>query len=200
MIQAATGHDPAQERRERYLQQSVLLEDVVAEFVERVLKVQQRRWAATKAIMNDKLVRRWRGRPISQVRKFDILKMLDQEMDAGHGRMANRTLQISRQFFYWAIERGYLDHDPTAGIDRPAKERTRDRVLSDDEIYTIWLASSHLGHPFGTIVKLLMLLGQRRAEVAEMRWSELDVEAKDWTIPSHRTKNRRPHDVPFLLL
>lgn len=147
--------------------------------------------------MKDKLIRRWKGRSIGQIRKSDVLRMLDREMDAGHGRMANRTLQISRQFFSWAIERGYLDHDPTAGINRPAKERTRDRVLSNDELTAIWRASGKLGHPFGTVVKQLLLLGQRRGEVADMRWSELDLGTKIWTIPSCRTKNGRPHDVPL---
>ena len=142
LIDAAAGNDPAIAKREQRRQRSDLVEDVVVEFVERVLKVQQRRWAATEAIMNDKLVRRWKRRPIGQSRKSDVLKMLDREMDAGHGRMANRTLQISRQFFSWAIERGYLDHDPTAGVNRPAKERTRDRVLSGTEISAIWQASS----------------------------------------------------------
>ena len=197
MIDAAAGNDPALAKRERRLERSDFVEDVVAEFVERVLKVQQRRWAATEAIMNDKLIRRWKGRPIGQIRKSDVLKMLDREMDAGHGRMANRTLQISRQFFSWAMERGYLDYDPTVGINRPAKERARDRVLSSAELSVIWQASSQLGNPFGTIVKLLLLLGQRRAEVADMRWSELNLEMKVWTIPSSRTKNGRPHDVPL---
>lgn len=67
-----------------------------------------------------------------------------------------------------------------------------ERVLSSIEISAIWQASSQLGYPFGTIVKLLLLLGQRRAEVADMRWSELDFEQKVWMIPvaARRTRVR----------
>ena len=76
------------------------------------------------------------------------------------------------------------------------EERSRDRVLSSAELSEVWQACEGLGE-FGTIVRLLMLTGQRREEVAGMRWSELDLGKGLWSLPAERTKNRRPHDVPL---
>lgn len=163
----------------------------------RLLKSRQKRWQATEAIVNNKLVKPWRGRPIGHIGKTDVLRLLDREMDAGRTRTANQTLKLCRQLLRWAIQRGYIEQDPTSGIERPAKERSRDRVLSDSELAVVWQAAGRLGYPFGSMFRLLMLLGQRRAEVAEMRWSELDIDRMLWMIPGERTKNGRPHDVPL---
>jgi integrase len=61
----------------------------------------------------------------------------------------------------------------------------------------IWQAAEKIGAPFGTLVKLLILLGQRRDETAGMRWSEIDLGARLWTITKERTKNNQPHAVPL---
>src|SRR5262249_55474530 len=54
-----------------------------------------------------------------------------------------------------------------------------------------------VGYPFGDLAKLLLLTGQRRTEVAGMRWSEIDCEKREWHIPATRTKNAQPHLVPL---
>jgi integrase len=70
-------------------------------------------------------------------------------------------------------------------------------VLSDDEIRAVWAAFDDTGWPFGPLAHLLLLTGQRLSEVAEARWSEIDLEAKTWKIPKERTKNDRAHEVPL---
>jgi integrase len=70
-------------------------------------------------------------------------------------------------------------------------------VLSDDELCVVWQAADKLGGPFGALVKFLILTGQRRDEAAGMRWSELDLDSRLWTIGKERTKNGRTHDVPL---
>jgi integrase len=70
-------------------------------------------------------------------------------------------------------------------------------VLTDDELRTIWHACDKIGWPFGPMVKLLMLTAQRRDEVAEMRWSEIDIDAKTWTLARERVKNDQAHVVPL---
>jgi integrase len=78
---------------------------------------------------------------------------------------------------------------------RHAPPVSRDRVLSDAELSDIWNACAD--DDFGNIVKLLILTGQRREEVAGMSWSELHLEKALWSLPAGRTKNHRPHDVPL---
>src|SRR5262249_43263494 len=70
-------------------------------------------------------------------------------------------------------------------------------VLSDPELTAIWHAAAAMPLPFGAIIKLLMLTGQRVQEVAGLRWSELSADLSTWTIPAARTKNNVPHVVPL---
>ena len=71
----------------------------------------------------------------------------------------------------------------------------RERVLSDDEIGEVWRAA--VSAPYGTIIRLLILTGQRRGEVAGMTWGELSDDLSTWTIPGERTKNGAVHMVPL---
>jgi integrase len=73
----------------------------------------------------------------------------------------------------------------------------RERVLSDEEIAAIWRATGDAAVPYGQIVRLLVLTGQRRGEVAGMTWAELDDDLSTWTLPGSRTKNGAQHVVPL---
>jgi integrase len=61
----------------------------------------------------------------------------------------------------------------------------------------VWKAAEGLGWPFGPAIKLMLLTGQRRGEISGMRWDEIDLDAKTWTLPAARTKNSREHVVPL---
>jgi integrase len=92
------------------------------------------------------------------------------------------------------MTQGLIDHNPVIGtLKNP--ERSRDRVLAPAELRIIWnsLADDH----FGAIVKLLMLTGQRAAEVSELRWSEVDLDKNIILLPAQRTKNGRAHQLPM---
>ena len=104
-----------------------------------------------------------------------MVRLLDAIVAAGAEIGANRTLAYLRALFNWAVKRGRLPSSPVLGVDAPSKERTRDRVLSDDELRWLWRACEKIDWPFGPFVKLLLLTGQRRDEVATLRWSELDL-------------------------
>ena len=73
----------------------------------------------------------------------------------------------------------------------------RERVLSDTEIAEIWRAAGDAASPYGTIIRLLILTGQRRGEVAGMTWSEISEDLTTWTLPGERTKNGAAHSVPL---
>lgn len=68
-------------------------------------------------------------------------------------------------------------------------------MLTDPEITQLWHGCSAVGHPFGPLIKLLLLTGQRRSEVAGMTWGELDIERRVWHLPGSRTKNSHPNDI-----
>jgi integrase len=93
------------------------------------------------------------------------------------------------------MREGLSDGNPVIGTNRAADERSRDRVLSDEELARIWHACG--SDDYGRIVRLLILTGQRRHEVGGVSSSELNFARAVWSIPSDRTKNGRPHEVPL---
>jgi integrase len=107
---------------------------------------------------------------------------------------ANRARTSLSAFFTWAIKRGLHDHNPVIGTET-RKEKTRDRVLTDSELATVWKAVS--SSDYGDIVRLLMLTGQRASEISDLRWDEIDFDNGLISLPSERTKNKRPHQIPM---
>ena len=140
---------------------------------------------------------RWNDRPIREIGKREVLEAIDAIVDRGTGTQANRTLSHVRKLFNWALERDIVTISPCAGLKAPAGENSRDRVLSDDEIRWLWKACEAQAFPFGPLVRLLLLTGQRRGEVAGIRAGELSFRNQMWSLPKERTKNGEAHDVPL---
>jgi integrase len=134
-------------------------------------------------------------RRLDSIKKSDVLKIIDGIRDGGAEVQANRVLAFLRRFFNWCLERDYLNQNPTAGIAKPTKEVARDRVLSPDEIARVLSAARKLGYPFGPFVEMLILTGQRRDEVAGMRWDEVNKAENVWVLPASRSKNGKAHTV-----
>jgi integrase len=99
--------------------------------------------------------------------------------------------------FTWLQQQRRVEKNPCTGVHRPGEIQPRDRVLSDAEITKFWKATGTVRPPFGQALKLLLLTGCRRNEVAGMRREELSADLAMWTIPGTRTKNRKPHIVPL---
>jgi len=179
-----------------------LVEEVVDAFIRRYAKPNQKSWAETKRILDREVVNRpegkgWRGRHLAEIGRADVHELLDGVVDRGSPVMANRVLAALRKMCAWSVDRGIIAASPCTGIKAPTAERSRDRVLNDDELRGVWTACDGIGWPFRDLVKLLLLTGQRRDEVGKMRWSELDLDARTWTLPRERAKNGVAHAVPL---
>jgi integrase len=109
---------------------------------------------------------------------------------------ANRTLEVVRNLFNWALDEELVEYNPAQRI-KPNPETPVERVLSDDELRVVWQRADEVGYPFGPLVKLLLLTGQRLRETAGMRWQDVDLDNATWTIPSSRSKSGREHIVPL---
>jgi integrase len=124
---------------------------------------------------------------IDALRRGDVIKLLDKvERDNGPV-MADRTLAIIRKVLGWHAVRDENYRSPIIrGMARtkPA-QLARSRILTDDELRSVWAAASAPG-PFPALVKFLLLTGARRNEAARMTWSEVD--GADWTLPAARNK------------
>jgi integrase len=108
---------------------------------------------------------------------------------------ANRLLAQLRKIFNWALDEELITSSPVTRLTPPAPERERDRVLSADEVVLLWSQFDGLSYPFGPLFQLLLTTGQRRGEVARMRWSEVDGDV--WHIPNDRAKSGQGHAVPL---
>ena len=111
--------------------------------------------------------------------------------------MTGRTAAYGRAAFAWAVKRGALHHNPFADLPVANSVGKRERILSDQELADVWRATSEVSAPYGTIVRLLILTGQRRGEVAGITWAELSDDLTTWTLPGERTKNGVTHTVPL---
>ena len=140
---------------------------------------------------------RWRGRRLREIARTDVRDLLDDLEDAGTRAQAKQCFAAVRQLFNWCVERELLSASPCAGVKAPTGAGSRERVLGDDELYEVWEAAGVLAWPFGDMTKLLILTGARRDEVAEMRWTEVDLGKELWTLPRERAKNDMTHEVPL---
>jgi integrase len=78
-----------------------------------------------------------------------------------------------------------------------AREVSRERVLSDDELCLVWRCCEVLGWPFGDLFQLLILTAQRLGEVSTMLWRDLDLDKAIWTLPGAIAKNGEANEVPL---
>lgn len=127
--------------------------------------------------------------------------MVARALDVGTPVMAARTMTYGRACYGWAIKnkKGSVTTNPFTGHDVAAVVQ-RERVLDDAELADVWRASLNDTGVFGPIVRLLILTGQRREEVAGMAWGELAPDLSAWTLPAARAKNKAAHIVPLSAL
>jgi integrase len=205
VIAAAKGGNdlPEQERQRAALALAArkhTVANVAQEFVRRRLREKGRApsyVAAVERMFNDHVLPRWRDRDIHSITRGDVVALLDAIADDGYPILANRTLAAVRAMFNWAINRGILESSPAHRLDRPGEERQRDRTLSADEIGALWPQFVAAGYPFGKFFQMTLATGQRREEVARMRWADIDLEGRTWNLSSEQTKARRAHIVPL---
>ena len=194
------GVDPAEEKqaqREMRTPETDTFGAVALDYVERHHGKNSRKstYLEAKRDIERNVLPKWRNRPIASISRRDVLDLIDGIIARGAEVQANRTLARLRALFNWAIEKDRVAVSPVARMKLPTQEHARDRVLSDDELRWLWRACDQVGWPFGPLVKLLLLTAQRRDEVAGMEWSEIDLLKRVWTIPRHKAKNDRVHEV-----
>jgi integrase len=137
----------------------------------------------------------WANRSIHEITKRDVIDVVSAIEQRGAPVAANKALKAIKTFLRWCVGRAVLDRSPADGVPLPTKEVARDRVLSDDELVRIIMAARQISGPYGAIVELLALTGQRREEVARCTWDEIDIASQTWRLSSERTKNAKVHEV-----
>jgi integrase len=189
------GRDPAAEKREakrRVVADRV--EDLLETFIAQRLS-QNRSIRQISRLLRREMGRPWSSRSIHDITKRDVVEVISGIEQRGAPAAANKALKSIKTFLRWCVGRAILDQSPAEGVPLPGKEVARDRVLSDSELAKVILAARGMGGPFSGIVEFLALTGQRSEEVARLKWEELDLAHRIWTLPKSRTKNSKEHVV-----
>ena len=181
----------AQREAERKSAAEKSVDDVLAKYEQ--LKLSNLRTGAERMRELRKALSEVLDQPISELSRATLQDAIDTKAEAGRLVYANRIRAYLRAFTKWAYGREYLQEDVGQRIDAATKEAPRDRVLSLDEVRAIYHASFELGPIWGAIVRLLILTGQRRSEIAKLQWSAVDLEGERLVIAGSETKNGKPH-------
>jgi integrase len=216
----AAGDDPAtlaeakrkaKEEAERAHKASTFAA-VAEEFIKRhAAKLRSARM--TEGVIRRELIPVWGERPVGEITRRDVIALGEAILDRGGERSkpgsrrkaggpyaARHALAAARGLFTWAISRDLIERSPFDRLKTAAihgAPEARDRVLSDDELRAVWRAAEATFYPYGPLVRLLLLTGQRRDEIAGARWSEIDLDAGLLTIPAERMKGKVAHTVPL---
>ena len=195
LTHARVGRDIVGEKRAAKAKRPVTMGELVPKYLrDRQAEFRQ----ATYVEASRYLERYWRplhAQAIEAVQRRDIVAVID-DLAAEHGKVtADRGRTALSAFFAWAIDRGYLDLNPVQHIQRRAQGGGRTRVLSEPELAIVWKACGD--DDYGRIVRLLILSGQRKTEIGDLSWPEVDLEKRQIDLPPERTRNARAHLVPL---
>jgi integrase len=149
------------------------LSQMISLFIEIYAKPKNRGWKAVQATF--KKFSSLNDMPIGHVTRADVVKVLDSIAANGTPIAANRAMSAIKKLFAWSLDRGAIPVHPLVGLRKPGIERSRDRILTDEELNLFWRAAEELGFPFGPAFQLMALTGQRRGEVAGMQWSQISL-------------------------
>ena len=201
--EVADGRDPAVERKKEEARAKVArastVDALLDTFLDRHVRKNLRSAGEVERVFGKYVRPRMGDKSIYDLRRRDIVEMLDGIEDDNGPVMADRTLAHLRKAFKWQAARDDTFLPPiVSGMARTKPtERARKRVLTDDEVRALWAALdiAVVPAPFPTLVRLLLLTAQRRDEVAGMRWEEID--GSNWIIPAERRKKGAANTVPL---
>jgi integrase len=197
LVDAATGNDPAAAKIEQraaptFRELAVLYLDKHAP--------QKRSAREDRRIIERELLPHWRAALAHDIRRADVIALLDGIASRPAPIMANRTLALVRKLFNFGIQRALVESNPCTLLSPPGTERRRERVLSEEEIRGLWRALDN--EPSARLVAALrlgLLTVQRPGEITRLRWPDVSEERSGWwwTIPPEFAKNGRAHRVPL---
>jgi integrase len=180
------------------------LTELAEAYLEKWARPRKRSASEDERILRKDVIPAWGRRKAKDIARRDVIALLDGIVDRGSPVAANRTLAIVRRMFGWALSRDMIPANPCSAVKAPGKETRRDRVLNADEIAALWRSLDNpaipISQPIRLALKLQLATAQRKGEVIDAEWSELDLDEGIWTIPGERAKNGLPHRVPLSTL
>ena len=146
----------------------------------------------TERLLSRHLVSRFGSRPVAELGTTDLAAVLDGLLSTPSE--ANHLFTATKTFFNFCLGRGYVERNPLQALKRPARAIARSRVLSDHEVQVMWLFGANFGQ-YGAIVRLLLLSGQRLAQIANLRAEMIGQDRITW--PASLMKGGEEHSIPL---
>jgi integrase len=168
-----------------------------------------RSWSEVRRIMEREVLPVWRHRRVVDLHRRDIRELVERKARTAPIQ-ANRVLQRISAMLSFAVDQDWIESNPAWRIKKPGRERSRDRVLTRDELPELWAAlheteaknaegtpKPRLSQALNDMLIVMLLTAQRRGEVCTMRWQDVDLVTGWWMIPAESSKNADPHRVPL---
>jgi integrase len=194
----ATKDEAKRQNEERAKQDGELaFEKVASRWLEHYeIGHRPRSYGQAKLVIDKHLTPTLRGKPLPAITRNNIQAILD-GIPARQLASRRTVYAYASIFFGWALQRGYVAESPLLSMEKPKAPKSRDHVLTDHELASVWRATETLRAPLGAFYRVLMLTGQRREEAAGMTWADLDRASATWIIPAEKAKNGVAHIVPL---
>ena len=170
--------------------------ELCTKYVDQYLKKKVRKWKAAEGEIENHIRPKLGAVRLEKITKGHVRQLIN-AIEETYPVAANRTLARLRAVFNWGLEEDLCVVDPTRGVKKPTKEKPTSRVLTDDELKSVWLACDALDFPAKEYMRALILCGQRRDDVRCVSWPEVDTKMMNWVISADRYKSARPHLIPL---
>jgi integrase len=194
------GENPAKEKRTAKTEAERTgdtVADLAKDYIRLHAKVHKKSWRDDQRMLDVEILPTWKARKVTELTRRDVRVLIEAIADRGSPITANRCLALVRKMLNFGISKDWIEANPAALMPKPGAERSRDRVLSDAEIRLVWDACERERPAMCALTRLRLLTAQRGAEVAAMRWQDVDLDTGWWTIPANVTKNKIAHRVPL---
>ncbi len=201
MLDLERGGDPAEKQVAENERKKVAttVSDLATEYLEKHAKPLKKTWKEDERILNHDVLPVLGRRRIEDVRRREVVQLLDGIVARGSPIAANRCLAVTRKMFNFAVKRGLLEHSPCTVMDSPARPQRRERLLDTEEVQTFLthLPDLPLWPPTAMALLVELMTAQRSGEVVSIEWVDVNLDEAVWTIPAKKAKNRKTHRVPL---
>lgn len=197
--QVRDGHNPMAQRKARKRKADVFtVEDLAEDFKKYHLPQLKESTQVSYRSRIKHIVDKFGEYSLDELHGRDIKRWL-REVAEDQPTNANRIQAIFSKMYSFAVEpdQDYTTNHPLKGMNKVAKESTREPDYDNDDIRDLWEAFGQESQPTANLLKLLMITGQRLGETSRMKWVDIDADSGLWTIPKADTKGDRTHIVPL---
>jgi integrase len=158
-----------------------------------------RGWREDERKLRVEVLPAWGSRPAGEIRRADVRALLETIAAERGGVCANRTRALVSRVFSFAMEKERAESNPVHGVKRLYVEKPRERVLTEEEVRSLWPLFDRLQPAVSAAWRLVLFTAQRPGEVLSMRWRDLERDSRGWwwNLPAELTKTHRAHRVPL---